>query len=454
MGSKTSFSKLARANIAVALISLSLVLLFIPLLFSLIDPTRDIELIVFTTIGCVFSYGLILATCLSIANYPGSKLLAIFINWRWVPILLGTSALYALASKLSQKDLPNSIPFIALLLFMTMLLALYLVSNARDNLNKRVNQQADSVADDTDNLPDLDRLFNPETSDATTLLHISKLEDNRELSGHLLEEYLINQGCRFEIISQEITGDSVIKINDGDHVAYVKSLNLSIRQFQQYAQTKNIEHLPPDAMQWDILIAVIDDSPTLQTKIEFAIKELVQHHQTKFARMFDVCEYQQLGRLCDFNKGLAQAPNQVRSIGHYRGTLEITLEIFFQDGKNINMYFCESIWRSAKGILGSECMAINEDATASTPDVELTYFSLPYPQCQLIALNVFGEGVAPNILYLTFVRIENGELTTDETTLTAELCDSTVVFGNDTAHPGKVICFEQYLAKYCIKYLT
>jgi len=452
MNLKAFSLKLEKANIGVAIISLSSVLIF-PVLFLFIDPTRHNQLIVLTTLGFVFSYSLILATCLRIANYSGNRLLAIFIKWRWVPILVGTSGLFAFIGKLAQENLPSTLPYVALFVFVVMLHALYPVIIALENLNKRAKQPADSAAEINDFLSDLDRLFNPETSNATTLFHISKLEDNRELSSHLLEEYLINQGCTLDIISQQITGDSVIKISAGEQIAYTKSINLSIRQYQQYAKTKNVEDLPSDAMQWDILIAVID-SPALQTKIELAIKALTQHHETKFARKFDVSEYQTLGELCDYGHEIATTANQVVSIGHHRGTIEITTKHPWSDDSGIMMERSESICRYNDGLFACKSEAINEDLTVATPDVEVNYFTLPYPQCRLTTLNVLDEGRASNTLYLTFVRIEDGGLTSDETTLTAEFCNSTVVFGDNVERPGQVIGVEQYLAKYCIKYLT
>ena len=257
---------------------------------------------------------------------------------------------------------------------------------------------------------DSSTIFDPTKSSASHIIEVQNIEH-----GETLGEFLLDQNIKLKILSVAQHGGHLLKITQDEHVAYVRTTNLSVDNFQRFMVDGERQPLT-DKPIWNIEIAFIGNTRDLFTNVLNAVLEMNKHYPAKLIHDIKVRPYQNLNALFEHNHSLLLHGNKkLISIAYHQNELEITTEHVFE---NSDIVYTQTItiWLNDHGLICSESREINEDLTVATEDVPLTFIDLPFKENRLNNISIqknSQDNTATNVLILSIRETKEKNLIWD-----------------------------------------
>ena len=145
---------------------------------------------------------------------------------------------------------------------------------------------------------DQSTIFDPAKSNASHIIEVQQTE-----GGDALGDFLLNQNIKLEILSVELHGGQLLKLTQYEHVAYARTTNLSLDNFQRFWDDCEKQDLPKQQI-WNIEIAFIGNTRGMYTNVLNAVMEMNNHYPAKHIHNIKVRPYQALNDLFEHNHNL------------------------------------------------------------------------------------------------------------------------------------------------------
>lgn len=361
-----------------------------PIVFSLLDTKPSTYLFINRSVGLSVSYNFIAIMMISLLAAKHYWLHELTYGKAWIFGLIGSllfTILYinyanALMIKVSLAIwvcLVSTISFIQLIKTKRK-------SKKEQHLEHEYNQFDQST------------IFDPAKSNASHIIEVKHIE-----GGDAFGDFLLNQNIKLEILSIAQHGGYLLKVTQLEHVAYARTINLSLDRHQRFWDDGEKQNLPKQQI-WNIEIAFTGNTESLHANVLSAVLEMNKHYPAKLIHDIKVRTYQNLNTLFDHNHSLRLPGNKkLIHLAYHNKQLEIETEHEFEDTK-VKYFRATTVWLNDGRLICSESKSINEDITVSTEDVPLAYFDLPFEGCRLKYIEVQESGqsnVHPTILVLT-----------------------------------------------------
>lgn len=251
---------------------------------------------------------------------------------------------------------------------------------------------------------DQSTIFDPAKSSASHIIEVKHIE-----KAETFGEFLLNQNIKLEILSVELHGGHLLKLTQYEHIAYARTINLSVDSHQRFWADGEKQQLT-EKPTWNIEIAFMGNTRGMYTNVLNAVMEMNQHYPAKKIHDVKVRPYQALNALFEHSHSLRLPGNKkLVSIAYHGNELEIETQHEYED-TNVEYIRTTTVWLNDGGLICSESKGINEDITVSTEDVPLTYVELPFEQSRLKYIEIQQSEQAethPTTLILTIENTGN-----------------------------------------------
>ena len=381
---------LKSANLWAMALFIIFLCLIAPILFSLLDAESSTYLFINRAVGLSVAYTFIAMMVISLLAPKHYWLHELTYGKVWLSGVVGSLLFTILYINYAN----------ALMIKLSIVIWLSLVSTIHFVLlikTKRKSKKEQHLEHEYNKF-DQSTIFDPAKSNASHIIEVKSIEH-----GEKLGEFLLNQNIKIEILNSALHGGHLLKLTQYEHVAYARTTNLTLDNFQRFMIDGNTQHLS-DKLIWNIEIAFIGDTRGMYTNVLNAVMEMNQHYPAKLIHEIKVRPYQALNDLSEHNYRLRLPGNKkLVSLAYHNNQLEIETKHEYEDTK-VEYFRTTTVWLSDGGLICSESKGINEDITASTEDVPLTYVDLPFEENRLKYIEVQEadqSDAQPTILVLT-----------------------------------------------------
>ena len=297
---------------------------------------------------------------------------------------------------------------------------------------------------------DQSTIFDPAKSTASHIINVKHIE-----GGEAFGEYLLSHNIKLEILSVELHGGQLLKLTHYEHVAYARTTNLSLDNFQRFWDDCEKQDLPKQQI-WNIEIAFIGNTRGMYTNVLNAVMEMNNHYPAKHIHNIKVRPYQALNDLFEHNHSLRlPGSKKVISLAYYCNQLEITTEHLFEDTK-VKCTRTTTVWLNDVGHICSESKGINEDYTVDTEDVPLTHIELPFEENRLTCIEIQKDMAANTPTKTLILTIEALQTKKDEVRseikLTIDLNVNPITVQKISADKLSTMSIAQYRKQHCFAY--
>lgn len=378
---------------------LGIVFLFLiaPILFSILDTKSSTYLFINRAVGLSFSYTFIAMMVISLLTPKHYWLHELTYGKVWLSGLVGSILFTILYINYANALMLK----VSLIIWACLVVLIALFNSIRQHIkHKHLAHEYNQFDQST--------IFDPAKSNASHIIEIQNIEH-----GEKLGEFLLDQNITIEILNSALHGGHLLKLTQYEHVAYARTINLSVDRHQRFWTDGEKQHLS-DQQIWNIEIAFIGNTRGMYTNVLNAVMEMNQHYPAKHIHDIKVRPYQALNDLFEHNHSLRlSGSKKVISLAYYCNQLEITTEHLFEDTK-VKCTRTTTVWLNDVGHICSESKGINEDYTVDTEDVPLTHIELPFKENRLTFIEIQKDMAANTPTKTLILTIEALQTKKDE----------------------------------------
>ena len=342
-----------------------------PILFTLLDTKSSTYLFINRSIGLSVAYTFIAMMVISLLAPKHYWLHELTYGKVWLSGLIGSLLFTILYINYANALMIKvSLAIWVCLVALTALISFIHQHKKHKHLAHEYNQFDQST------------IFDPDKSNASNIIEVQSTEH-----GEKLGEFLLDQNITIEILNSALHGGHLLKLTQYEHVAYARTTNLTLDNFQRFMVDGNAQHLT-DKPLWNIEIAFIGNTRGMYTNVLNAVMEMNNAYRAKLINAIKVRPYQSLNTLFEHNHSLRLLGNKkLIHLAYHNNQLEIETEHEFEDSK-VKYIRTTTVWLNDGGLICSESKGINEDITVSTEDVPLTYVDLPFEENSLTCIEI------------------------------------------------------------------
>ncbi len=417
--------------------------LIAPISFTLLDTKSSIYLFINRAVGLSVSYTFIVMMVVSLLAPKHYWLHELTYGKAWISGLVG-SLLFTILYINYANALMIKVS-IAIWLCLVSTISFVLLLKAKRKSKKELHLEHEY------NQFDQSTIFDPAKSNASHIIEVQHIE-----GGKAFGEFLLNQNITLEILSVELHGGQLLKLTQYEHVAYARTTNLSLDNFQRFMVDGERQQLTEQPI-WNIEIAFIGNTRGMYTNVLNAVMEMNQHYPAKLIHDIKVRPYQSLNTLFDHNHSLRLPGNKkLIHIAYHNNQLEIETKHEYEDTK-VEYFRTTTVWLSDGGLICSESKGINEDITVSTEDVPLTYVDLPFGENRLFSIEMQKneqDKTATNVLLLTIQQLYSGKpYWASRELLSIDLNDTPITINRCCDENNKQLSIADYRKQQCFREL-